>query len=207
MDAELRLGARRATILLRTGRAEEVLNWARQSGEQAETTAARLAMRHMEARALVALDSIEVARSAITKLRPLVIKGSKEEVLDVRVRIELAESNPEAALETLREWNQRGRFRVGGLQDIEYREMMAQAHRMAGRLDEAARVHEEMLRVYRGHFLSHYNLGLIYEEMGRAGDAERQYTVFLSAWAKADEELPAVLDAQRRLDALKDSSN
>ena len=37
--------------------------------------------------------------------------------------------------------------------------------------------------------------GLIYEEMGRVDDAEREYTTFLNSWVEADDGLPQVLDA------------
>ena len=205
---EIRVGQRRARILIRMGRPAEVLDWARTEGDKADTRGGRYVVKLMEVRALVALGSMEAARLALTEFRSMVAEGtSGGAFFHIRAEIALAESDPEVALEALREWNQSGRYRVGGLDDIEFREMMARAHYMAGRLDKAAKVHEEMLRVYRGHFLSHYELGLIYDDMGRAGDAEREYTAFLSAWAEADEGLPPVLDTQRRLDALKAASN
>ena len=119
--------------------------------------------------------------------------------LKVKVDIALAEGNPEAALAALNEMDQIGMNRVAGLDNIEWREAVSRAHRMAGRLDEASKVHEEMLRIFRGHVLSHYDLGLIYEEMGRVADAEHQYEAFLNAWAEADEGLPQLEDARKRL--------
>ena len=50
------------------------------------------------------------------------------------------------------------------------------------------------------------DLGQIYEEMGRAGDAEQEYLAFLEAWAEVDEGLPQVADAQQRLNALSGGS-
>ena len=94
-------------------------------------------------------------------------------------------------------------FPLLGWWEIEWRESLALAHRMAGRLDEAAKVHEDMLNMCRGHTLSHYDLGQIYKEMGRKADAEQQYAAFLEAWAEADEGLPQVEDAKRRLAALR----
>ncbi len=94
----------------------------------------------------------------------------------------------------------------GGPANIEWREAVARAHRMAGRLDEAAKVHEEMLRVYGGHALSHYELGKIYQEMGRSADAQREFSEFLEMWSEADEGLPQVADAQQRLTAATTSS-
>ena len=121
----------------------------------------------------------------------------------IRAEIALAEGDPEAALATLHEMKRREMPQAAGLWNIEWREALARAHRMAGRLDEAAKVHEKMLREYRGHFLSHYDLGQIYEEMGRAADAEHQYEAFLRAWAEADEGLPQVEDAKQRLAKLR----
>ncbi len=45
-------------------------------------------------------------------------------------------------------------------------------------------------------------LGLIYEEMNRPQDAKREFTMFLDMWAQADEGLPQLVDAQRRLSKL-----
>ena len=202
-EGRVRIGARRSRILLRMGKAREVLDWAGAAKQQADTRRAVLDVMIMEAWALAAVDSIEAARTALPELEDLVEWwGQANEVFAVRVSIELEENGPDAALAMLAEWNRRGRYRVGGLDDIEYRELTARAHRMAGRLDEAARVHEEMLRVYRGHFLSHYDLGQIYEEMGRTSDAKKAYSVFLEAWSNADEGLPQLKDARARLAAL-----
>ena len=90
----------------------------------------------------------------------------------------------------------------GGLVDIEYRDATARAYQMAGQLDEAAREHLALLKIYGGHALSHYDLGQIYEEMGRPAEAEAEFTKFLEMWSEADEGLPQVEDAQRRLAAL-----
>ena len=90
-----------------------------------------------------------------------------------------------------------------GRENIEYREAQAEAYRLSGRLEEAAAVHKELLRVYGGHALSHYYLGVIYEEMGRPRDAGQEFTKFLEMWAKADEGLPQLVDARQRLAALQ----
>ena len=161
------------------------------------------------AKALAALDSLEAARSAVVEFRALPHPNPRtiSRARWVTSEIELAAGNPERALVILNEIDRRGMPRLAGLDNIEWREALARAHRMAGRLDEAAKVHEEMLRVFRSHSLSHYDLGQIYEEMGRAADAEREYTAFLSAWAEADDGLPQVEDAQQRLGALRATGN
>ena len=62
--------------------------------------------------------------------------------------------------------------------------------------------HLRLLKVYGGHALSHYELGLIYEEMDRPQDAKQEFTKFLNMWSEADEGLPQPVDAQRRLSEL-----
>ena len=71
--------------------------------------------------------------------------------------------------------------------------------------DEALALHEGVLRVRGGHALSHYHLGVIYQEMGSVEDAERQFTRFLEMWSNADEGLPELVDARRRLVDLADA--
>jgi hypothetical protein len=86
--------------------------------------------------------------------------------------------------------------------DIKYRELLARAHRMAGQPAEAARVHEELLRIYAGHALSRYDLGHIYEEIGVFSQAQTSYRAFLNAWAEADSGLSQIEDTKRRLKKL-----
>ena len=73
---------------------------------------------------------------------------------------------------------------------------------MAGDLEKAAAVHREMLRLYGGHALSHYELGRLYEEMGRPDEAKRHFERFLEMWKNADEGLPQPEFAKARLAAL-----
>ena len=72
-----------------------------------------------------------------------------------------------------------------------------------GQIEKAAAEHEEMLRLYGGHALSHYELGKLYEEMRRYTDAQAEYEKFLEMWSKADEGLPQLEDARVRLAKLK----
>ena len=115
--------------------------------------------------------------------------------------IELAAGNPERALVTLNEMKRDGLV-LGGLVDIEIRELLSRAFQMTGKLDRAERELLELLKVYGGHALSYYELGKIYEEMGRSADAVSAFTKFLEMWSEADEGLPQVADAQQRLTAL-----
>jgi hypothetical protein len=63
-------------------------------------------------------------------------------------------------------------------------------------------VYEEWLRRCGGHALAHYELGQIYEEMKRPADAKREYAKFLEMWSEADEGLPQLVDARKRLAVL-----
>ena len=63
-------------------------------------------------------------------------------------------------------------------------------------------MHNELLGIHGRHALSHCEIGLIYQEMGSAAEAESEFTKFLEMWSEADEGLPQVADAQQRLNAL-----
>jgi hypothetical protein len=74
---------------------------------------------------------------------------------------------------------------------------------MMGRLEEAAAVHENLLRIMGGHAVSRFAIGELFEEMNRPGDAEQEYKTFLDMWSEADEGLPQLVVAEERLAALK----
>ena len=80
---------------------------------------------------------------------------------------------------------------------------LARAYHMAGRSDEAIAELRELLRIYQGHALGHYELGKIYEDLGRTTDAKHEYTTFLEMWSEADENMPQVEDAKHRMTALQ----
>jgi tetratricopeptide (TPR) repeat protein len=195
----------RIQLLLRMGRAEEAMRLVQSLSKRASRRFTVLSAEHYRIRTLVALDSLEAARAAAAKLRAEEEKGAPQYFLLLRVAadIALAEGDPEGALAALDQMLRHG-IPLGGLHDIERRESLARAHRMAGRPEEAADVLEELLRIYGSHAVAHYELGQVYEEMGRASEAEREYTAFLDAWSQADAGLPQVADARARLDALRD---
>jgi len=87
--------------------------------------------------------------------------------------------------------------------DIMRRTYKARAYRMVGRYEEAAAMLEELLHIYRGHWLAYYELGQVYEEMERFPQAISAYTAFLEGWANADSGLVQVQHARRRLAALE----
>ncbi|HVO76349.1 MAG TPA: protein kinase [Candidatus Bathyarchaeia archaeon] len=153
---------------------------------------------------LVATGDIQGARAVAKKLLESECEcggGVRWAALATEVEADLAEHNAGAALELMTKATQNG-IPFGGFCDICYRMALARAYRMDGRLDEAAKVHKEMLRIYGGHALSHYELGTIYEEMKRPAGAKKEYTKFLEMWSEADKGLPQLVDARKRLAAL-----
>jgi len=82
-------------------------------------------------------------------------------------------------------------------------ELIAQIHEDSGDVDSAIEQHKEMLRIYGGHALSHFDLGRLYEQTGRSVDAKRHYERFLKMWKNADEGLPQLEHAKERIEALK----
>ncbi len=197
---------RRGELLIRLGRAHEALRSAQYILDNSSIIDSRRRAMRVKAMALAKLDSLDAARADLEVLDEPTDTFNRATLFPndrIRVELELAEGDHEAALGILNEMERRGMPRAAGQDHIEWREARARAHRMAGRLDEAAAVHEKILREIRGHFLSHYDLGKIYEEMGRIDDARLQYEAFLEAWADADEGLSQVEDAKARLAKLR----
>jgi tetratricopeptide (TPR) repeat protein len=193
----------RNLLLLRLGRAEEVLPSARELVRKTGIPYARWVMLRGRARALVALDSLDAARAVIAEIGEAPGAGfARVGAIKATAELALAENRPDDALAVLDSLMQDGLPPLSMLK-IEHLETVARAHRMAGRPAEAARVHRDLLRVYGGHALSHYDLGRIYEILERPADAASEFTVFLDMWADADEGLPQVEYARARLGALQ----
>lgn len=201
----------RCKLLWRVGRAAEVLRWTDRVAKELATGggamnnpqiegAARWAVLEFRARALVATDSLAAGREAALALMDAASEfgnHARIQALYLNARIAIEEGDAAAALAALDQMRQES---VGfGQMNIEYHEARAAAYRLAGRMEKATAVHEELLLVYGGHALSHYHLGLIYEEMGRTQDAKQELAKFLEMWAQADEGLPQLEDARVRL--------
>ena len=198
-------------LLIRVGRAEEALAWTDKLAEemaaggegmdnpQIEGMVRGMSL-ELRAQALVAMDSLAAGREAVSELVESASEfGNLSRVKGLRLtaRIALKEGDGAAALEALDQIRQES---VGKDELLhEYHELRAEAYRMSGRLDEAAAEHKGLLRIYGGHAVSHYYLGIIYLEMKRPQDAKREFTKFLEMWDKADEGLPKLEDARRRL--------
>ncbi len=193
-------------VLLRRGMAEEVLRRTQDVQDLASGDQKTGMREYLRIRALIALDSLEVARAAFSELAAREHPFGLAHLYPqdkIRVELALAEKDSETALEILEGMQRRGMPYSAGLWYIEWREALAEAYRIAGRLDEAAEVHEKMLEEFRGHYISHYKLGRIHEEMGHRPEAVNEYERFLEKWKNADEGLPQLEDARSRLAALK----
>jgi tetratricopeptide (TPR) repeat protein/TolB-like protein len=191
--------------LLYTGQAQEALEIAEgMPGRYADVQAPWYSLR-LRARALTALGNFEGARKAVEELYAYQERfGPQAHMLAMRIEVEiaLAENDATKAFETLEKMNKQGVL-FGGFFDIEYREARARAHWLTGEFSEAAAIHNEILRIYGGHALSHYELGLIYLEMERPLVAKQAFAKFLEMWSKADEGLPQLVDARQKLAALE----
>jgi tetratricopeptide (TPR) repeat protein len=189
-------------VLLRMGRYRDVLSWA-QGLEHASSGIQRLASLYV-ATASIALGSLDGARAALANLESMDRDGYRKArhlICSVKAQIALAEGKPDEALAALSEMG-----RNGGYWEtwtfIQWKETEARAYVMAGRLEEAVATHRGLLGVYAGHALSHYELGKIYEQMRRPAEAKKEYAKFLEMWSEADEGLPQLVDARKRLAAI-----
>jgi tetratricopeptide (TPR) repeat protein len=91
----------------------------------------------------------------------------------------------------------------------QYKEQRARIYAISGDLDRAIIEYEGLVSPDPTktnaliHPRYHYSLGKLYEEKGWKDEAKAQYEIFLELWKDADEGLPEVEDARRRLAGLK----
>ncbi|MFH1843386.1 MAG: protein kinase [bacterium] len=195
----------RNLLLLRMGRAAEVLEWAETLVDHPAKRLAPITMIRFRAQALAATGALEQAKAAVTELFATETEWggvARFEALKATAAIALAENHPQAALDALDQLAQHGIIE-GGIVDLEYRDTRARALHQAGRPEEAIAILQQMLRVYGGHALAHFELGKIYEELGRTDEARSAYMAFLETWAGADPGLAQVAEARERLDRLR----
>jgi tetratricopeptide (TPR) repeat protein len=191
----------RTSILFDAGRPREALAAAQELGQLRNVLWVRNADKEPRIRSLVQLDSLVAARKALAEY--LAVKGwwhprqARYGSLSVLAELQLAEGHPDSALATLM------RNEEGAQLEARGQNTRARALRTLGRLPEAAATLEGLLKRNGCRFIARYQLGQIYEEMGRKADAAREYEVFLKAWANADPGWPQVEDARRRLAALR----
>ena len=96
-------------------------------------------------------------------------------------------------------------YNIPSLKDV-----LARAYQQKGDLDKAIAEYERLITFdpntsarYLVHPLYHYRLARLYEERGWKGKAIDQYEKFLDLWKEADAGTAQVIDATKRLTALK----
>ncbi len=189
----------RTMILLDAGRPREVLA-ASPAERQFWNEAWRAWNMAWRLQALVQVDSLLAAREALAEfiaVKDRAAMMARYIPLSVTADLWLAEDRPDSALATL--------AKLEGLQRLgpPALETRARALRTLRRLPEAAATLEGLLKRNGSRFIARYQLGQVYEEMGRGADAAREYEAFLKAWENADPGWPQVEDARRRLAALR----
>ena len=152
-------------------------------------------------RVLVQLDSLDAAKLILEDIERVVqSKGPcywlRCGVFDLRGRIALAEYRPEDALAAAEEWMAIDGYETsnGGLWQL-----LVNTYRSLGRFEDAVVVLVNRLRFRGGWALGHYELGQVYQDMGRLEEAETEYELFLAMWADADPDLQEILDARQRV--------
>jgi eukaryotic-like serine/threonine-protein kinase len=189
----------RYMVLLDWKRPQAVLSLAPKPGEPQGPNYMRIYLRGL---ALAESDSLAAARDRLAELRAMKEKTGlwiHYAPLSLAARIALAEGRADSALVRLQELEAQI-----ALVSPEW-EYKARALRALGRVPQAAATLEELLHRNGSRFIARYQLGQIYEEMGRKADAVREFETFLKAWANADPGWPQVEDARRRLAALRAS--
>ena len=79
------------------------------------------------------------------------------------------------------------------------RDCLANAYLELGRFDEAIVEYRRVLRLNPRYPLAHYHLGLALAGKGDARASREAHAEFLRVWSQADDDLPQVVDAKRRL--------
>jgi tetratricopeptide (TPR) repeat protein/TolB-like protein len=190
----------RGLFLLHWGRPDSVLAMTREMMKQQEVGQDRTLWLDLRTYALIDLDSVQAARACLAQ-------RAKEEYRRELFRhdyhyqaalIALRDGRPDSALVHL------DASKYPGFVDTY--DTRVRALRALKRFPEAAATLEELLRISGSRFIARYQLGQIYEEMGRKADAARQYEIFLKAWENADPGWPQVEDARKRLAALRSTA-
>ena len=91
-------------------------------------------------------------------------------------------------------------------QHAKFYHALATAYYKSGNLDNAITEYNNILKLvflklYDGDIISksHYELAKIYGELGEKEKAVEFYNKFLEIWKEADEDLPELIDAKKRL--------
>jgi tetratricopeptide (TPR) repeat protein len=193
------------TLLLGYGEAKEVLRWAREM-RSSDMRIARWQALRFEGEALAAMDSVEAAYAIINELKEIEPQWggfASYMALKIGACLAISEDRPAEALRILKESKRIHGVPHGSYFGLEWYGILASAYEASGQIEDAVGVHLEVLRVYGGHAVSHFELGKLYEQLERPADAVREYEIFLEMWKNADEGLPQFEYAKDRLHALE----
>jgi predicted Zn-dependent protease len=123
---------------------------------------------------------------------------------EVSAWVAMAEKDHETAIRNMREVL----MRDSGSEETLFRlNFLARAYLAAGYPDSAETVLKDILKVWGGHAVAHYELGRAYEAMDRPADASDEYAIFLDMWSEADEGIQELEDARRRHNELEAKLN
>jgi serine/threonine protein kinase/tetratricopeptide (TPR) repeat protein len=200
------LALARARLYFRAGRFGDIVDWLETDPPPLSETRAN-DLNYFRGCSEVALGRLEAARRTLDVMKGWDDRGlrkSRDGLLFLSADLALAAGQPARAIEFLN-----GIISQGALaflpQGIDWRRARAAAYMEAGDLEAAAEELRHLLKVFGGHALGHFELGKLYEEMGRPVDAENEYEIFLKMWSGADQGLPQVEMAEARLATLKSS--
>ena len=194
----------RALLLVAAGRPGEAVNLAREKLKDFDPSKPNPWWHMCLIEALVAADSAREARavlSEIDKYNETLSRPWRFLALYHASIVSLAEGDGEGALKSIREIEKFAKL-VSGPNAIQYRESLARAYWKSGRLDEAVTAYKDLLKIFGGHAMSHYELGQVYEQMGRTAEAKQEYSRFLEMCAQADKGWAPVEDARARFSRL-----
>jgi tetratricopeptide (TPR) repeat protein len=165
------------------------------------------------------IDSAKPRLSEIESLLPKITNASWEDQIKfeydlIHGELLLAENSVEKAIAVLEKASPLGR--PAYIQSMApyniplFKDVLARAYKQKGELDKAIAEYERLITFdpdrkerYLIHPKYYYRLAKLYEEKGWAGKAIEHYEKFLDFWKNADEGLPEVTDAKKRLAALK----
>jgi serine/threonine protein kinase/predicted Zn-dependent protease len=92
------------------------------------------------------------------------------------------------------------------------RDVLARAYQKSGNIDKAIEEYERLLRFNPDskdrriiNPIYHYRLARLYHQKGQKNEAVKEYKRFLELWKNADEDLPELIDARKRLKILTNS--
>lgn len=83
-----------------------------------------------------------------------------------------------------------------------YEDCLANAYLRLGRFDEAIAEYQRILNINPNYPLAHFHLAQAFEYLGERPAAREYYQKFLQIWNRADSDIPQVISAKERLQAL-----